>query len=81
MVVRSNLRDVLYRLNQTAEQPIRQATIAQATNLTRKTISVWMNHRKPLNRIEVSTWLAIAQFLGVDPNELIKIEPDLPNGS
>ncbi len=76
MVARSRLREILYRLNENAESPIRQTAIVEATKLSPKTISGWMNHKRPITRIDVPSWVAIAQYLGVEPSELLIFDSD-----
>ena len=76
--IRSRLREHIYRLSLEQEllgKPrITQTEIAEATGLTQTTVSMWMNVQKPLSRIDTEAWMALANYVGVSPEELLAFE-------
>lgn len=79
--IKSRLREHVYRISLERENSggprITQTEISEATGLTQTTVSMWMNVQKPLSRIDTEAWLALSDFIGVEPSEMLSIE-DIP---
>lgn len=75
MEARSKLRQLIYQ-RKLQGHPITQRQIAERANLSERTVSVWMNNRRTIERLDIQAWLAIAGAIGVEPMELLSIEPE-----
>ncbi len=76
--VYSRLREHIYTMNaerlRHGEREITHDMISEETGITRATVTKWMNPKKELDRMDVQTWLKLAEFVGVEPNDLLSIE-------
>lgn len=78
--VYSRLREQVYRINLEREsygaKLLTQTDIVESTGLTHKTVSLWMNGGKPLKRIDTEAWMSIAETIGVEPDDLLRVEEE-----
>lgn len=78
--VYSRLREHVYRINaqrlQSGEKEITHDMIAEQTGITRATVTKWMNPKKELDRMDIQTWLKLAEFVGVRPEDMLAIEAE-----
>lgn len=74
-VIKSNLREFFYRKNlELKSSKLTQSELADATGVRRATISAWMNSDAPIMRIDADVLLALAEYFGVEPFDLLAVE-------
>lgn len=73
-VIRSTLQQKVFDKSKALRRKIPQTEIAEKTGVTQATISKWMDMQKPLERIETSVLLALADYFDCDPLELLVSE-------
>ena len=72
--VRSGLRLMVYQWQARTGKKLTQESIKQATGLSQPTISAWMDDARVMDKLDIRAWLALAEFMEVEPCELLIIE-------
>lgn len=72
--VRSGLRRAVYRQQGQTGKKLTQETIAKETGLSQPTVSAWMDDERVIDKLDIRAWLALADFMGVDPCDLLIIK-------
>lgn len=75
-IITSRLREYVNEASLTAGRTILQKEIADATGIRQPTVSAWMNNRKPLKKIDVPVLIALCEWAGCTPLEMLAFEDD-----
>jgi transcriptional regulator with XRE-family HTH domain len=72
-VVRSRLREYVEAKSKDYGFKITQSQLGNAVGLPQPTIATWMS-KQPMEQINVRVLAALAEYFGVEPFELLKLE-------